>query len=243
MYNFSDTYIIVSLMNTPCSYPDKIRKLLQSNTVMSLKQLRCELDHRSRSSLFRDLKKLDLITSYTHAGQYHALASAARFDTHGLWFFDQAGFATSGTLKNTLIQTIANAPAGMTQKELKSLLRIPVQNTLTPLVKSNRVGRHGLPNQVYVYLSVDPHKAEQQRQRRLTLPDRGAQVSLPAEHLIIEILLELIRSPESRVQAKELGQRLRKRGITLGEPAIVYVLAYYDIKKKLILNSSSSFAN
>jgi len=224
-------------MNAASSYPDKIRKLLQSTTVMSLKQLYLELGHRSRSSLFRDLKKLDLVTSYTHAGQYHALRSAARFDVDGLWFFDQAGFATSGTLKNTLIQTVANAPAGITQKELKNLLHIPVQNTLTPLVKSNQVGRHGLPDHVYVYLSVDRDKAQEQLQRRLALPDRGAQVSLPAEHLIIEILLELIRSPDDRASAKELGKRLRKRGIAIAESAIAYVLAYYAIKKKPILKS------
>ena len=156
-------------MNTAPSYPDKIRKLLQSNTVMSLKQLRLELGHRSRSSLFRDLKQLELVTSYTHAGQYHALQSAARFDVHGLWFFDQAGFATYGSLKNTLIQTIAHAPAGMTQQELKSRLRIKVQNALTHLVKSNQVGRQCLADHVYVYLSMDPHQAQAQVQRRWAL--------------------------------------------------------------------------
>ena len=243
MYNFSDIYIIVSLMNTSLSYPDKIRTLLQSNTVMSLKQLRLELGHRPRSSLFRDLKKLELVTSYTHAGQYHALRSAARFDAHGLWFFDQVGFATYGTLKNTLLQLISTAPAGMTQQELKSLLRIPVQNTLTALVKSNQVGRYGVPNQVYVYLSVAPPQAEAQQQRRWALLDTGAAMSLPAEHLIIELLLELIRIPDGRADAQELAQRLRKRGIAIAEDAIVYVLAYYDLKKKPILNSSSSFAD
>ncbi len=237
MYNNCIAYIIVSDMNTEPSFPDKIRKLLQSNTVMSLKQLRHELGTRPRSSLFRDLTKLDLVTSYTHAGQYHALKSAARFDADGLWFFDQAGFAKYGTLKNTLIQIISNAQTGMTQKELKSLLHIKVQNTLTHLVQSNAVGRQLLPQSIYVYLSVEKHKAADQLQRRLTIDDRAPAVALPAEHLIIEILLELIRAPDCRADAKELGKLLRKRGIVIGDPDIVYVLAYYDIKKKPILKS------
>ena len=228
---------MVSDMGTEPSFPDKIRKLLQSNRVMSLKQLRHELGKRPRSSLFRDLKKLDLVTSYTHAGQYHALKSAARFDADGLWFFDQAGFAKYGTLKNTLIQIISNAQAGMTQKELKSLLRIKVQNTLTHLVQSNAVERQLLPKSIYVYLSVEKHKAEDQLQRRLAIHDRAPEVALPAENLIIEILLELIRAPDCRADAKELGKLLRKRGIVIGDPDIVYVLAYYDIKKKPILKS------
>ena len=231
MYTSYIAYIMVSIMNAEPSFPDKIRKLLQSNTVMPLKQLRHELGDRPRSSLFRDLKKLDLVTSYTHAGQYHALKSAARFDAGGLWFFDQAGFAKYGTLKNTLIQIISNAQAGMTQKELKSLLCIKVQNTLTHLVRSNAVERQLLPKSIYVYLSVEKHKAEDQLQRRLAIHDRAPEVALPAENLIIEILLELIRAPDCRADAKELGKLLRKRGIVIGDPDIVYVLAYYDIKK------------
>lgn len=218
-------------MNAEPSFPDKIRRLLQSNTVMPLKQLRYELGDRPRSSLFRDLKKLDLVTSYTHAGQYHALKSAARFDADGLWFFGQAGFAKHGTLKNTLIQIISNAQAGMTQKELKSLLRIKVQNALTHLVQSNAVERQLLPTSIYVYLSVEKHKAEDQLQRRLAIHHKAPEVALPVENLIIEILLELIRAPDCRADAKELGRLLRKRGIVLGDPDIVYVLAYYDIKK------------
>ncbi len=218
-------------MNTQLAYHDKIRKLLQSNTVMSFKQLRLELGNRPRSSLFRDLKKLDLVTSYTHAGQYHALKSSARFDVHGLWFFDQAGFAKQGTLKNTLIQTISNAQAGMTQKELKSLLRIKVQNALTHLFKSDKVGRQCLSDHVYVYLSVDKPKAKEQLRRRMAIHDRTPDVPLPTENLIIEILLELIRTPGCRAEAKDLGSHLRKRGIAISDRAIVYVLAYYDIKK------------
>lgn len=69
---------------------------------MSLKQLRSELNDRPRSSLFRDLKKLDLISSYTHTGQYHVLNETGRFDESGLWFFQDVGFSQFGTLKKTI---------------------------------------------------------------------------------------------------------------------------------------------
>ncbi len=54
----------------------RIQRLLQANTVTTLKQLRQALNGRSRSSVFRDLKQLDLITSYSHTGQYQALRAA-----------------------------------------------------------------------------------------------------------------------------------------------------------------------
>ncbi len=219
-------------MNAKPSYSDKIRKLLQSNTVMSLKQLRLELDNRPRSSLFRDLQKLDLVTSYTHAGQYHALKSVARFDDQGLWFFEHSGFTKYGTLKNALIQTISNAQVGMTQNELKNMFRSKVQNALTYLVKLDKVGRQSLPDHVYIYLNVDRHKAEEQLQKRLVIHNIVPKVTLPAESLIIEILLEFIRSPDCFVVEGELGRLLRKRGITIDDTTIVYVLTYYGIKKK-----------
>ena len=48
---------------------EQIHQLLLKNTIMSLKQLRAELQDRPRSSLFRDLKKLDLISSYRCSGK------------------------------------------------------------------------------------------------------------------------------------------------------------------------------
>lgn len=218
-------------MNITPSFPSQIRKHLQSNTTLSLKQLRDKLGGRARSSLFRDLAQLDIITSYTHTGQYHALRTAAKFDVRGLWFFHEAGFSKYGTLRQSLTHIIAHAKTGMTQKELKNLLRIKVQNTLTDLVKSNTMVRELLPDRIYVYLSADKHKAEDQLQRRLALYERGATTRLPAESLRIEILLELIRTCHEPRDEEALGARLRKRGFTLHNTEIAYVLAYYDIKK------------
>lgn len=219
-------------MEKELTYPDKIRKLLNANTVMSLKQIRSELDNRPRSSLFRDLKKLNLITSFTHAGQYHALKSAVRFDVNGLWFFDQAGFAKQGTLKNTLIEVISSAQAGMTQKELKIMFRIPVQNSLTHLIKLETVKRHLLSKRLYLYLDKEQGKAAEQLQRRKAINNNAPDTILPAESLIIEILLELIHSPGHREEPQILSESLSKRGFEISDLVIAHVLSYYEIKKK-----------
>jgi hypothetical protein len=106
-------------MNSKQNFSSKITKLLTTNIIMSLKKLRSKLGDRPRSSLFRDLKKLNLISSYTDPGQYHALKSAATFDKNGLWFFQDVGFSQYGTLKNTLVHTISHAKVGMTHGEMK----------------------------------------------------------------------------------------------------------------------------
>lgn len=218
-------------MNKEASIAASIRKLLQSNIVMSLRQIQDKIADRSRSSLFRDLKKLNLVTSYTDAGQFHALKPTVRFDTNGLWFFEQTGFSKWGTLKNTVVQIVSNSPSGMTQRELKNLLHIKVQNTLTHLIPAKILQRHLLPGSVYVYLSLEQTKAQAQLQKRLVINEAGPQAMMPAENLIIEILLEQIRFPNSQLEPKALSNSLKTRGIYIEDDRIAYVFAYYDLKK------------
>ena len=209
---------------------EQIHQLLLKNTIMSLKQLRAELQDRPRSSLFRDLKKLDLISSYTHTGQYHSLTRLAKFDEDGLWFFQDVGFSRYGTLKRSLVQVITHSSAGMTHRELRKLFRVEVQKPLTALVSSNAVARQLLPSRIHVYLSADATSVAQ-LERRLAIGDKALNVALPAESIRIEILVEVIRAPERSLNETVLGPRLRKRGVRVKDEAVRTVLAYYDIKK------------
>lgn len=213
------------------SYPTLIRQLLQSKTVMTLKQIRHELAGRPRSSLFRDLQKVEILTSYSHAGQYHALQSTVKFNRNGLWFYDHIAFSRYGTLKNTLVETISNSPAGMTHKELKTLLHIQVQNPLTHLIQTKTLQRRSSPGQTFVYLSNEDLQAQEQWQKRRTLDEKATGLTLPSESVVIEILLEIIRGDERIVDESALGSRLEKRGIDVLQKQLVYVLTYYDIKK------------
>ena len=218
-------------MTPVLNIPLKMQKLLLKNRVMSVKQLRHEFRGRSRSSLFRDLRKLDEISSFTHTGQYHALKRSVAFNESGLWFFQDIGFSQYGTLKNTLVQVISDSQAGMTHKEMKTLFRIDVQKPLTDLVNTSAVTRRLLPSHLYVYLSATQNKAEDQFQRRLAINDRPLDIALPPESIRIEILVEVIQAPQRTLEENVLGPLLRKRGIIIKDDEIAYVLAYYDIKK------------
>ncbi len=219
------------MTNSRLSPPAHVKRLLQTNRVMTVRQLRQALNDRARSSVFRDLKQIDVITGYSHTGQYHALKSAARFDQHGLWFFNGIGFARYGTLKATLVELIAEAQAGMTHKELKTLLRVGVQNALTELVASNTVGRRLLPNRLSLYVSQDRHQGAAQLRRRMSLLEKAAGSVLPPDNVRIEILLDIIRATPRRTDASALGAGLRERGIAIEDCEVRAVLLYYDIKK------------
>ncbi|MCK5190089.1 MAG: hypothetical protein KAR12_08540 [Methylococcales bacterium] len=119
----------------------------------------------------------------------------------------------------------------MTHKEMRTLFRIEVQKPLTELVNANAITRQLLPSRVYVYLSVDKNKAEEQFQRRLAISDRSLDITLPPESIRIEILVEIIRAPDRTLDVTVLGPLLRKKGVIIKDDEVSYVLAYYDIKK------------
>ena len=114
----------MTFMTSTSNIPLQIQKLLLENTVMSLEQLRHEFVDRSQRTLSRDLKKLDVISSYTHTGQYHVLKKNARFDKNGFWFFRDIGFSQYGTLKKTLMHRISHVQIGMIHKEIRPLFRV-----------------------------------------------------------------------------------------------------------------------
>lgn len=217
-------------MSASQNFSSKIRGLLRISTVMTLKKLREELNDRPRSSLFRDLKKLNLISSYTHTGQYHALNKSAKFDKNGLWFFQDVGFSQYGTLKSTLTHIVSHSPSGMTHKAMKLMFRIEVQKPLTDLVKHNAITRQLLPGRIYVYLSADESKAKDQFQQRLAINGQ-ADVTLPPENIRIDILVAVIQNADRTIDETVLGILLREKGRVINDEEISYVLAYYDIKK------------
>ena len=52
-------------------------------------------------TVFRKLRQLSYLSSYSHRGKYYTLAEIARFDQLGLWSHHGALFSRHGTLLNT----------------------------------------------------------------------------------------------------------------------------------------------
>jgi hypothetical protein len=214
-------------MDNSTPFPIQIAKLLRANTAMTMPQLCQALNGRSRGSVYRDLNKVPLITSYSHSGQYYVLESTAKFDQHNLWFFRDICFS----LKDTLVSLIIGAELGMTQKELKTRLRIPVQNTLATLIKSELVSRTLLPGKRWLYISSDEFKGQRQLKQRLVLQPPKIMASLPAENIQIDILLAVIRCPHRAIDDVVLAEQLKKQGLKCDEREIMAVLRHYEIKK------------
>jgi hypothetical protein len=65
--------------------PDSLRKLLLHAKIATMPDLKRALGTGVGLTVFRKLKELDYVTSYSHGGRFYTLREIARFGADGLW--------------------------------------------------------------------------------------------------------------------------------------------------------------
>jgi len=163
-------------------------------------------------SVFRRMREVEYLSSYTHTGRYYTLKSIPFFDDQGLWFHQGVGFSRWGTLKDTIVHLVEESEAGKTQRELIELLRVRVQNALLGMVREDRIGRQPL-DKSFLYVSVDEGRAHVQLANRRELRQRARQAQPPAPSVVIEVLSEVIQAAGMIVAPSTVVGRLSARGL------------------------------
>jgi len=82
-------------------HSDELRSLLLHSKIATLDELKQALGTSVDVTVFRKLKPLDYLTSYSHRGRYYTLREIARFDDKGLWSQANVWFSQAGTLLAT----------------------------------------------------------------------------------------------------------------------------------------------
>ncbi|MBM4044859.1 MAG: hypothetical protein FJ279_07085, partial [Planctomycetes bacterium] len=129
-----------------------LRRLFRKSLVADLDALFEVLHTRSRMTVFRRLKDVGYLSSFSHTGRYYTLADIPQFDEHGVWHYRGVGFSRAGTLKRTTAELVRISEAGRTHPELEQIVRVRVHNTLLDLVEEKEIGRERLGG-LYIYVS------------------------------------------------------------------------------------------
>jgi hypothetical protein len=207
-----------------------MRARFEKHPIADLASLRRTL-HASSRTVFRTLKRVGYHSSYSHAGGYYTLVGVPSFDAHGVWFCQDVGFSTHGTLRATVELLVKEAPAGHTHEELRVVLRLRVHDTLRSLVEAGRIARERVQS-LYVYVSPLPDTAQAQLARRRALEVQPAgPPALPLDSArVIDVLLAVIRMP--RASARRVAADLRARGFGVADAQVEDVFARYELGKK-----------
>jgi hypothetical protein len=139
----------------PLSYrSDALRALLLRNQIATFDEMKQALGNPVDVTVFRKLKPLDYLSSYSHRGRFYTLREIARFDDHGLWSQADAWFSRSGTLLATAEVFVNRSPRGFFADELARALHVEVQDALHQLTQQRRVTRETVSG-LYLYTATD----------------------------------------------------------------------------------------
>jgi len=146
----------------PTSFePSVLRQYLRRHKIADLPELKRILGTETDLTVFRKLKQLDYLASYTHRGRFYTLPEIAHFDDHGLWSHAGVWFSRHGTLLASVEVFVNQSGNGYYAHELADVLHAEVQQPLRQLVGQQRLARTELEGQ-FLYTAVEPGPRRQQ---------------------------------------------------------------------------------
>lgn len=148
-------------MDTKNAGAQIVKQYLKLHKIGKLDDLKKELSTNSTMTVFRKLKSLGYLSSYSHRGKYYTLKSIAEFDENGLWSSNSKWFSKYGNSKETAREFIDQSKAGFSAQELARILHLEVKHPLLNLFKDKKIYREKVSN-VYIYFSREKQKRLQQ---------------------------------------------------------------------------------
>ncbi|MDO9581165.1 MAG: hypothetical protein Q7J06_11485 [Bacteroidales bacterium] len=145
-------------------------RLLQRQQVATMDELKDALGTRVDMTVFRKLRTLTYLSSYSHGGRYYTLQEVADFDQRGLWTCRGVHFSRFGSLVDTAEVFVNRADCGYLAAELTAELAVQAKDPLLMLVRAERLSRAEVSG-CYVYCAVERTRRRQQLITR-QLPSR-----------------------------------------------------------------------
>jgi hypothetical protein len=152
-------------MKTATFHPETVASFLRRCKITTLGEIGEAMGSASERTVFRNLSRLEYLSSYSHRGKFYTLRSIAKFSREGLWSLRSVWFSRFGTLLDTVVAWVQRSEAGYDAAELTRALHVETKHALTRTVRQGRLQRDVVGNR-YVYFAADDATANQQRKRR-----------------------------------------------------------------------------
>lgn len=194
---------------------DRLHSFFKSHVIATMKQLKVILGTAVDMTVYRKLRQLSYLTSYSHQGKYYSLSELAQFNHLGLWQHGGVQFSKYGTLINTAEALISSAESGYTLSNLRPIVGCEVKETVLTLVRQNRIHREVIDGQ-YVYFAASP--AIQRKQHLARLKDQprlgaeGPDVLAHEVRAAIILFVSLLDEKQRRLYAGLESLRIGRGG-------------------------------
>ena len=142
-------------MKTPEFDENVLKKFLNHAKIATIDELEKILGTKVAVTVFRKLKQLGYLSSYSHRGKYYTLEKIPQFNEKGLWSHRSVGFSKYGNLLQTIVALVNSSLAGYVSSELENILHVVVNQPVLTLIARKLVAREKVSG-LYLYCSIDP---------------------------------------------------------------------------------------
>ena len=186
----------------------ELKGLLLKNKMATMLEMKETMGTTVDATIFRKLRELFYLRSYSHRGKYYTLPEVVRFNEQGLWSCRGVHFSNQGSLLNTIEHHVDYSISGYFEHELESLLHVGIRVAALKLLTDNRISRQKVSGR-YLYCSSRAKKRKRQyndRKRQQAIADAalepmGSEVVFQEGKTLVELFVGLLDEKQRRLYA------------------------------------------
>ena len=115
-------------MRTETFRAQTLVQLLRRRTIATMADMKTALGTQVDMTVFRKLRTMEYLSSYSHGGRFYTLLELAVFDARGLWRHREARFSKFGSLIDTAERFVLRSEGGILAPELSAELGLEVKD-------------------------------------------------------------------------------------------------------------------
>ena len=189
-------------------YSKELKTLIIRNKIVTMLEMKEALGTTVDATIFRKLKELSYLRSYSHRGKYYTVPRVARFDKQGLWSCRGVHFSKQGSLLDTIEHHVERCIAGYVEYELENLLHVGVRVAVLKLLRDNRISRQKVSGR-YLYCSSDMKARKRQcsaREKQQAIADSAlepmsSEILFHEGKTLVELFVSLLDEKQQRLYA------------------------------------------
>lgn len=186
----------------------ELRRLIVKNKMVTMVEMKAAMGTSVDATIFRKLRQLGYLRSYSHRGKYYSLPEVVGFNEHGLWSCRGVHFSKQGSLLNTIESLVDHSVAGYFEYELESLLHVVIRVAVLKLLREHRIYRQKVFGR-YLYCSSRISKRKRQcseRQKQQAIADSAlepisSEVLFQEGKTLVELFVSLLDEKQRRLYA------------------------------------------
>ncbi|MBT4086874.1 MAG: hypothetical protein HN580_16610 [Deltaproteobacteria bacterium] len=174
----------------------------------------------------RQFAALDVLRSYNRNSRYYTLPDIPKFNTYGIWEYQDVRFSKFGDLRKTVKQLILNSGCGLSGSEIGDIVGLLPRSFMHHFREMDGIFREKASG-VYIYFSDDPSLYARQNSKR----NQVSSIKKISNALAVQLLIAYIKYPE--LSEKELSDTLaRDSSCAISPEMITDFLSFHELLKK-----------